>query len=192
MDSARYYVALLALVVYPPVVLFWFFVHPLTGFWRRRGPAVTYTLNLSVMAVIAVFLYRFKELILAREYGTNWILVAGAAAFMLAGTAIESKCRRHLTISTLVGIPQLKADQPGKLLTEGIYSKIRHPRYVGAFLGVVSVALFVNYFAIYLLAALLAPGLYIVTMLEEKELEVRFGREFIEYRNRVPRFVPWG
>lgn len=191
MDSARYYVALLALVVYPPVVLFWFVVHPLTGFWRQRGPAVTYTVTLSFMAVIAAFLYQFRELILVREYGTNWILVAGAAAFMIAGNAIELKCRRQLTVSTLVGIPQLKGE-PGKLLTEGIYSKIRHPRYVGAFLGVVSLALFVNYLAIYLLAAFLAPGLYIVTILEEKELETRFGHEFIEYRKKTPRFVPWG
>jgi protein-S-isoprenylcysteine O-methyltransferase Ste14 len=67
---------------------------------------------------------------------------------------------------------------------------MRHPRYGGALLGVVAVALFVNYLGIYVMGALLFPGLYLVTILEEKELSERFGDPYRKYQRQVPRFIP--
>ena len=36
MDQVRYVVAVLLVVFTPPAMLFWFVVHPFTGFWRRQ------------------------------------------------------------------------------------------------------------------------------------------------------------
>jgi protein-S-isoprenylcysteine O-methyltransferase Ste14 len=79
---------------------------------------------------------------------------------------------------------------PGKLLTEGIYAKVRHPRYVEALLGTLGYALFANYLAVYIAFLLAIPALYLVVLLEERELRDRFGAEYEEYSRRVPRFVP--
>jgi protein-S-isoprenylcysteine O-methyltransferase Ste14 len=58
------------------------------------------------------------------------------------------------------------------------------------FLGTLAVAFFTNYLAVYVVAVLVAPALYLVVMLEEKELRDRFGQQHVEYCRRVPRFIP--
>jgi len=91
----------------------------------------------------------------------------------------------------LVGIPEFsKADNKGQVLSEGIYGRVRHPRYVAIMIGTLAWALFVNYVGVYVLAILTLPGLYLVAVLEERELLERFGDEYARYRERVPRFVP--
>ena len=61
---------------------------------------------------------------------------------------------------------------------------------VGSGIGTLAWALFVNYVGVYVLAILTLPGLYLVAVLEERELLERFGDEYARYRERVPRFVP--
>ena len=76
------------------------------------------------------------------------------------------------------------------LLSEGIYGKIRHPRYVEALLWVLGYAFIANYLGLYLLFILSIPTVFLIVLLEERELRERFGTEYEDYCRRVPRFVP--
>ena len=88
-------------------------------------------------------------------------------------------------------MPELQANgRGGQLLTEGIYSKMRHPRYVELSLGTFALTLFVNHLGTYLLFVAFLAGLHAVVLLEERELCERFGEEYLAYRARVPRFIP--
>ena len=78
----------------------------------------------------------------------------------------------------------------GKLLTEGIYGTIRHPRYVKLVLFILAYSFLANYLASYAVAFLTVPILYLVVLLEERELAERFGSAYEEYCDRVPRFFP--
>ena len=119
------------------------------------------------------------------------MLVALAGVFYLIAAAIEIQCRKHLKFRTLVGMPELVPEPAtGKLITAGIYGRVRHPRYVSIFFGVVAVALFSNYLATYVVAGAMVPVLYALTFFEERELLDRFGEEYVEYSRRVPRFMP--
>jgi protein-S-isoprenylcysteine O-methyltransferase Ste14 len=77
-----------------------------------------------------------------------------------------------------------------KLLKEGIYGRVRHPRYVSTMVGMIGFALFTNYSGAYVVVALTLPGLYLITILEERELLVRFGEEYRHYQEEVPRLIP--
>jgi len=79
---------------------------------------------------------------------------------------------------------------PGKLLTDGIFARIRHPRYVEILLAVLTYALFSNYLASYLMFLFGLPMIYLIVLLEERELRQRFGAEYEAYCRRVPRFIP--
>ena len=191
MDDIRYFAALLAVVVYPPAVFFWILVHPLTGFWRRIGLAPSYIIIVAILVGIAMGIYHFRDVILAVDFGTNWLLISLAAILFGAGMVIEIRCRRQLSLSTLVGLPELKPESSSvELLKDGIYGQVRHPKYAGAALGLIAIAFFTNYFATYLLIVICLPALYLITVLEERELIDRFGEECREYQKNVPRFIP--
>lgn len=191
MDTARYIIALIVIVVYPPAIAFWLIVHPTIAFWRKLGPTKAYAMLVPALLALGWGMYAISGPLLAVEFGTQpwlWplvIILYGASAY------IEVRCRKHLKLSTLVGVPEL-SEKPGrdKLLTEGIYSRVRHPRYVGAVLGAIAVAFLANYLAVYVLAALIIPALYVIVVLEEKEMRDRFGAEYLDYSERVPRFIP--
>ncbi len=190
MDTARYVVALITIVPVPSAILFWLVVHPNVRLWRRLGLSLSYTVLVVLMVAVAVGMYLLREPILSVEFGTNYLLVALAAPIYGASAWLSLRIRRHLTFRTFVGVPELSRSDGGWLLTEGVYARVRHPRYVAVLLGLISVALFSNYLTLYLLLPIGAAGLYLIVRLEESELVERFGDEYETYRDRVPMFVP--
>ncbi len=191
MNTARYVVALITIVPVPSAILFWLVVHPNVRLWRRLGLSLSYTLLVVLMVGVAVVMYLLREPILSVDFGTNYLLVALAVPIYGAAVWLSLRIRRHLTFRTFVGVPELTArSDGGRLLTEGVYARVRHPRYVAVLLGLISVALFSNYLALYLLLPIGAAGLYLIVRLEEGELVERFGDEYETYRDRVPMFVP--
>ena len=191
MNTARYVVALITIVPVPSAILFWLVVHPNVRLWRRLGLSLSYTLLVVLMVGVAVVMYLLREPILSVDFGTNYLLVALAVPIYGAAVWLSLRIRRHLTFRTFVGVPELTArSDGGRLLTEGVYARVRHPRYVAVLLGLISVALFSNYLALYLLLPIGAAGLYLIVRLEERELVERFGDEYETYRDRVPMFVP--
>jgi protein-S-isoprenylcysteine O-methyltransferase Ste14 len=137
-------------------------------------------------------IYTVREPILSVEYGTNRALWPLVVLFYGLSVWVEIRCRKHLKTKILLGSPELDpSGHGGRLITEGIYGKIRHPRYVAVSLGTVAVSFFCNYLAVYIIVVLLIPALYLVVVLEEKELRDRFGDEYVQYCEQVPRrFIP--
>jgi len=191
MYSIRYYVALLVLVALPPGIVLWYFIHPFAKFWRRLGPVWTYVFLSPVVIGLMVAAFLLRKPLLAVEFGTSIPLIVVAAICIYTAVVIQRKRRQYLTNAILTGIQELSRDnEPGTLLTEGIYGRIRHPRYVEFLLFVVAYALFANFLASYVATLLSIPALYMVVILEERELRQRFGRRYDEYCATVPRCVP--
>jgi protein-S-isoprenylcysteine O-methyltransferase Ste14 len=191
MTTFRHVLTLLMLMFMPGAVLFWFLVHPFIRFWRRlglrRALAIYYTLMVAFVA--GVFLLR--KTLLAVDFGTNPVLIAVAVPMLAASIVLRRKISRHLRFSTLGGLPELAPEShPQPLLTEGIYSRIRHPRYVEALLVMASLALIANNLASYVNWIIGIPGVLLIVRIEERELRDRFGAEYEAYCARVPRFVP--
>jgi protein-S-isoprenylcysteine O-methyltransferase Ste14 len=190
-DSLRYYLALVVLVSVVPVLPFWFMVHPFAAFWRRLGPLITYGVTLSIMILIGILVFLLRGPLLAIEFGNQPLLWLLALPPFLLALVLEIRCRRYLKFRILVGLPELATGSgPGKLLTEGIYGRIRHPRYSGGMLAILAYGLATNYLAVYLLFLVSLPIIYGISVIEERELVERFGARYQDYRARVPRFVP--
>ena len=191
MDTARYVVAILMLVGVAYAIPYWFIVHPFVRFWRRLGMRTTYAILIVISLVLAVAAFALRDRILTVDYGTSIPLIALAVLCYVAAIAIQLRVKRHLKFRILAGAPELESSgKGGKLLQEGIYSRIRHPRYMSFMFGVVAIALFTNYLAMYVLVLLSAAALYFVVLLEEKERRNRFGDDYVRYSERVPRFIP--
>lgn len=191
MDTVRYWLALLVVIAWPVGVGLWLLIHPFARFWRRVGWVATYAIVSLPCLALAAGLFAARQQLLAVEYGTRYPLVALGAVCLVAGGAISGQRRRQLTMAILAGLPELSPETyPPRLLTEGIYARIRHPRYVEALLFVLGYALVANYLAAYVVVGLSVPALWVVVGLEERELRERFGTAYTEYCARVPRFFP--
>ena len=89
--------------------------------------------------------------------------------------------------SGLIGLPEVAPEKyQSTLVTQGIYSRVRHPRYVEMLLGKLAHALFTNYLAAYGVFALSVAGLALIVRLEEREL-CRNGRPFVRRAGVRPR-----
>ena len=191
LDLARYYLALVILVSVPGAVLFWFPIHPFAAFWRRAGVGFAYLVGFGVMIVAAVLVFLFREPLLAVDFGASRVTAGAGLLLWLVAAVLRHSWRKQLKISVLFGLPELAPDRyPPKLLTEGIYARVRHPRYFEFSLGGLGGALVTNYPAAYVAVFLTIAGLAALVPFEERELEERFGDEFREYRRRVPAILP--
>jgi protein-S-isoprenylcysteine O-methyltransferase Ste14 len=94
-------------------------------------------------------------------------------------------------MKVLLGLPEIAPDRfPRALITDGIYARMRHPRYVQFLIALSGYALIANYLAGYLVVALWGAGIYLIALLEEKELRDHFGDIYQAYCRKVPRFWP--
>jgi protein-S-isoprenylcysteine O-methyltransferase Ste14 len=190
METAAYYIALLIVVLFPPGILFWFIIHPFARRWRKLGPVSTYSVVVLFLVSLGSLIYLVREPVLRVRFGVSAPLSAIALPLFLAGLYVGVKRMHLLTLAIMLGVPEVSKKSPGRLITEGIYGYVRHPRYLEIGLVLASIALFVNYLAIYLILAAYMPVIYFVILLEERELRERFGKEYERYCQKVPRFIP--
>ena len=187
--AVRYWLAVALYASVPAAILYWYLIHPFTAFWRRLGLKLTFLLVGAVFAAVVLLLARQHQRVLAVSYPFSWPLATAGLALYAVAVALERACRRHLKFAILAGVPQIGGD-PGRLLTEGIYSRVRNPRYLSGIFAIAGFALVLNYPALYVAFALFVPAVYVVILLEERELKDRFGAEYEDYLRRVPRLFP--
>jgi len=133
-------------------------------------------ISVGVFSIVFVgALMVVRNSILGPDLGLHWALVALAAALLVASIAIAARRKKYLTRRILAGLPELEADGGGgTLLSEGIYARIRHPRYVEVALGTLAYAAFANYAGAWIVALATVPVLHLIVLLEERELVERF------------------
>jgi protein-S-isoprenylcysteine O-methyltransferase Ste14 len=188
----RYWIALVMVCVMPPFVPAWIALQIWTPFWRRLGPARTYAIFVPALVAMAGLLASLRGPIMAVSFGVQPGLLVLAALLWVWACVLAVARWRQLGSATVVGLTELRATptDPGKLITEGIYTHIRHPRYVELGLAMLAIACFCNYLAMWVEAVGFWPSIYVVVLLEERELRQRFGESYVDYCRRVPRFIP--
>lgn len=114
------------------------------------------------------------------EFVSNLFMLLGGAA-MVAGLIIMGKAWKQIHAAG------------GKLVTSGLYRRVRHPQYSGLFL--ITVGMFIQWPVI--VTAAMWPILifmyYRLARREEKEMHEFFGDNYYAYKQSVPMFLPrWG
>ena len=159
---------------------------------KRRRAIVTPIAAIIFFGIISIF-------VLSASPVDNWLGLPHlfeawwryglAAIFFLAGCV--------LGISTVTaffrtrGTP-VPTNPPPKLVTTGLYSYIRNPMALGGLLILESIGLYTGSLSLIFFFAPLPVLLYAIYIkaVEEPELEIRFGLEYVNYKKRVPMFIP--
>jgi protein-S-isoprenylcysteine O-methyltransferase Ste14 len=81
---------------------------------------------------------------------------------------------------------------PPKLVVNGLYRVVRNPMHLGWTVTLIGLALLMQSFTllvIFIPLFILGHVVYLKSI-EEKELEKKFGQAYLDYRRRVPMFIP--
>ena len=81
---------------------------------------------------------------------------------------------------------------PPKLITTGLYTYIRNPMLLGLFIFLAGLGiLFGSLSLIFIFTPLLILiNVLYLKIIEEKEMEKKFGMKYLEYKKEVPMFIP--
>lgn len=91
----------------------------------------------------------------------------------------------HLGKSAAVGIPERNTE----LKTQGMYRLTRNPVYVGSFMTCAGSCLFSIHAINFALLAIAVEVHHQIVMKEEEFLEQRFGQQWLNYKQHVPRYL---
>jgi protein-S-isoprenylcysteine O-methyltransferase Ste14 len=182
-------IALSVIIFWPVIPLFWIPVHLMTGLFKRLGLA-TLIFPIIFWLPLAYNLYSIKEHLLFYQITMPAFLTYPGWAFFISGLALHILTGIYLRFG-LIGIPEFSDKVKMHLVKKGPFAVVRHPTYLahsmiflGAFLitGILTVALIavLDFFTVQV----------IIIPFEEKELQRRFGDEYMEYKRRVPKFFP--
>jgi len=72
----------------------------------------------------------------------------------------------------------------------GIYERIRHPQALGEAWVALVVALLLNSPFLVLFSFVWFPMFYWISLVEERDLVMRYGQAYIDYRERTGMFIP--
>ena len=190
-EFIRYCLALLILASHLPSLCVWLAIHPFSAFWRKVGGGWTFLFLVLPVAVWIIGVWFLREVLLGADWGTNAVTMALSGLSLAGALALRIIRMRNPGGKKIAGFAELSREKyPGSLVTGGIYGRIRNPRYIEMLLWVLGYCLFANYSGPYLVMVASLPIVYLVVILEERELGRRFGQAYDEYCRRVPRFIP--
>ncbi len=110
--------------------------------------------------------------------------VAGGVLYAVGLAAVVASSL-HLGESLAIGIPEKETE----LKSDGLYGLSRHPLYMGGFLMCIGSCLF-SIHPVNFILMVIAIAVHIrIAKREEEFLEERFGQAWLDYKQRVPRFI---
>ncbi len=172
------------------------FVHSLTAadFFKRRVKTLlgvegkSYRLAYNLLSVLSAVPFTVIWLSARREtplllHLEGWVALL-AVLLKLAGAAIIIAGVVQTGAAEFLGLkPERK-----RLVTSGLYARVRHPMYLGALLFLWATPVL---YALDLLLCILATLYLIFGMyVEERRLLAGFGSAYESYRSRVPALIP--
>lgn len=150
---------------------------------------VNYRRLYNIISILAVMFIFFMGSTISPEYflpkgqATKSVgLIIATFGFLLAKLAFKP-----ISFSQFIGI---KKEEESKLITKGIYARMRHPLYTALILGLVGFVIFNPTFTHLVHAISILIYLFIGIHYEEKRLIARFGEKYKKYKDQTPMLFP--
>ncbi len=151
----------------------WGFFFFLIGIWISPQPKFTAPAlqNLAVSVPVINFLIPLFHLITS-------------IPFLTLGAWFGIKGVKEVTIRVA------ETHRAEKIVTAGVYSIVRHPQNLGALLAHAGISFLLSAWYSLLFTPLMVVLIYLISRKEEKELAREFGKEYEDYKKKVPMLIP--
>lgn len=148
------------------------------------GVGPMYVISIILMTVISIILSTTRMIPVITFTNMRWIFILIGILCFIIGITLWLKA---------VIIDRLDAHIiKNELVTTGVYAYVRNPVY-SAFMFVCTGVLLIYGNLVLLVLPIIYWGFMTVLMklTEEKWLEDLYGKEYVQYRQRVNRCIPW-
>lgn len=140
----------------------------------------------------------------ARVYVSRLFAVAVLALAIFTGHSFSHEGLLDITFETtglfllticsmgrLWALMYISGNKSHEIITDGPYSIVRHPLYFFSLIGAAGIGLVSENLLILAMILVFYVAYYPFTILaEEKKLENKFGRAYLEYKSKTPGFLP--
>jgi protein-S-isoprenylcysteine O-methyltransferase Ste14 len=115
-------------------------------------------------------------------------IIIGIVAIIVGGIFAIWTIEIQIRLASGTPFPMLPTK---KLLIVGPFTYCRNPMTLGTIIVYVGISILIGSFSALIVVAIFAAILigYLI-IIEEKELEMRFGNEYIEYKKKTPFIIP--
>ena len=177
--------AIMMLMFWPVIPLFWIPVHLAVHFFRRPGLGA-YLLPVFTWLPLAFLIYRHRDFLLQFKITLPFPCAIIGWVLLISGTLLHIWTARLLGLWGIIGVPELSGRVEEHLVAEGPFSIVRHPTYLAHTLMFSGVFLITNALTVGIIAVLDCIVVNsVIIPLEEKELADRFGEEYASYKRKV-------
>jgi len=151
----------------------WTFFFFWIGIWVSPQPRFTVQIlkNLSVLLPVVDFSIPLLHLIIC-------------IPFLIPGAWLAIDGVKETTLKAA------ETHRTEKIVTTKVYSIVRHPQYLGGLLAHVGISFLLSAWYSLLSTALMVVLIYLVSRKEEEELIREFGKEYEDYKKKVPMLIP--
>ena len=120
----------------------------------------------------------------ATPWGSSLFNLISAIIFLVPGA--------YLGISgvTEMGLKAAETHRVDRVISTGVYARIRHPQYLGAILSHIGASFLLSGYFSLLVSPVVIIINYTLCWKEEQELIREFGGEYEQYRKSVPMLMP--
>jgi len=136
--------------------------------------------------LLLIFLNNYFNLLV---YNNLYLKIIGVA-FLAAGlSVVVYSTILHIKTGRITPLPVI--EQPKQFIVNGLYKYCRNPMYLAEtfiFLGLFFLLGYILLF-FYPMAFFLIVNMLVI-YLEEPEMQKKFGKQYVEYVKKVPRWIP--
>lgn len=133
--------------------------------------------------IISVF-QDFLIMILVNNFVIPLFNLAACLLLILPGSWLAINGVKETTLKVA------ETHRPKTVVTTGVYSIVRHPQYLGGLLAHLGISILLSAFYSLLLTPIMIALVHLISRKEEKEILREFGKEYEDYRDKVPMLIP--
>lgn len=180
-------IAIVVLAFEMPVPIYWLILHQPVLFWHKHVRVAFLVAVAAAWGIVDFLLYRFHMELFRRD-GISWPALLG---LVLIGVDVFTFTKSEAVLGgrRIVGHSELAGSR--ELVARGLYTRVRHPRYLGMMSGVLGACLIVALPPLWAASVVWLFLALLTIRAEEHELHARLGPAYAAYAERVPALLPF-
>jgi protein-S-isoprenylcysteine O-methyltransferase Ste14 len=157
--------------------------------WGKEGYARIFNTTSILTLVIAFLSMNFWDWIyfVTQPAIIQPILFILGILLGLGGAIMAMMASRVISVST---VADMRTDRKAELVTDGIYSRVRHPLYLATLLVFLALALIYPFPVVIVFSLCMIAYTMIGAYFEERKLVKHYGDEYLEYKKTAGFILP--